>query len=154
MQRVVAVGLTVGAVAWTAAVILAPLAAAAGVASPLVALMYEAAGLVCHQRPARSFQLSGVALPVCARCVGLYASAAAGSVVAWAGAVSSTRVVSRRARLLLAIAALPTAVTVLIEWLGLAHLSSVARALWALPLGAVAGWLFVRMLREEEMDAL
>jgi hypothetical protein len=48
------------------------------------------------------------------------------------------------------LAALPTAITLAIEWSGAANPGNVLRAIAALPLGAVAGWLFVRMLRVEE----
>jgi hypothetical protein len=44
---------------------------------------------------------------------------------------------------------MPTALTLGLEWLGLAGVSNQARALAALPLGGAAGWLFVRMLRAE-----
>ena len=141
--------LTAGAFVWVALLLLAPAAAAYGVASPLVLLAYEAAGLVCHQRPERSFHLAGVQLPVCARCFGLYASGAAGALVAWVASAAGRDVPSRRARLLLGAAALPTVLTVAAEWLGLAHPSSVVRAVAALPLGAAAGWLVVTLLRGE-----
>jgi hypothetical protein len=35
-------------------------------------VVYSAAGLVCHQRPDRSFFTHGVQWPVCGRCAGLY----------------------------------------------------------------------------------
>ena len=145
----VALVLTAGAVVWVAVLLLAPAAAAHGAASSFVLLTYEAAGLVCHQRPERSFHLSGVALPVCARCFGLYASGAMGALLAWVAAPARREVSSRRARLLLGAAALPTVLTVAAEWLGLAHPSSAARAVAALPLGAAAGWVIVILLRGE-----
>jgi uncharacterized membrane protein len=40
--------------------------------------LYEVFHAVCHQRPERSFQLGGAPLSVCARCLGIYAGAAAG----------------------------------------------------------------------------
>jgi uncharacterized membrane protein len=152
MHRVIAVGLTVGGVVWMLAMILAPLAAAHGVASPVVVLVYEAAGLVCHQRPDRSFHIAGTPLPVCARCLGLYASGAAGSLIAWFESADILAVQRRTARIVLATAALPTALTVAAEWLGLLRPSSVTRAVCALPLGAAVGWMFVRMLRAETGD--
>jgi hypothetical protein len=36
-----------------------------------------------------------------------------------------------------------------VEWLGFSPLSNVIRAVAALPLGAAAGWTFVRALRSE-----
>jgi uncharacterized protein (DUF2344 family) len=48
------------------------------------------------------------------------------------------------------LAALPTAITLAIEWSGAANPGNMLRVASALPLGAAAGWLFVRMLRAEE----
>ncbi len=144
-----AIVLTAGAFVWAALLLLAPGAAAHGVSSPFVLLIYEAAGLVCHQRPERSFHLSGVPLPVCARCFGLYASGAVGALFAWVAAPDTRAVPSHRARLLLGAAAVPTVATVAVEWLQLGHPSSAARAVAALPLGAASGWLTVTLLRGE-----
>src|SRR3954465_90843 len=44
----------------------------------LSAALYFSAGLLCHQRPERSFYLWGTQFPVCARCAGIYAGAALG----------------------------------------------------------------------------
>src|SRR4051794_15491567 len=44
----------------------------------LSAAVYFSAGLLCHQRPERSFFLWGTQFPVCARCAGIYAGAALG----------------------------------------------------------------------------
>lgn len=115
--------------------------------SAAAAVVYDAAGLVCHQRPERSFHLAGAQLPVCARCAGLYWSAAAGALAAWLARPREMRAPSLRA--LLGIAAIPTAVTVALEWLGLANPSNAARALGALPLGAAGAWVFVASLRAE-----
>lgn len=113
-----------------------------GIATP-AAIVYAGSSRICHQRPERSFHLAGVQLPVCARCVGLYASGALGALVAWRGA----RRPAARHRTLLLAAAAPTALTWTIEAAGLAGFSNTARALAALPLGAAAGWVFVEMLR-------
>ena len=48
----------------------------------LVVLIFAAGGLVCHQRPERSFFVDGHQLPVCARCTGLYLSGALG-ILGW-----------------------------------------------------------------------
>jgi hypothetical protein len=51
-------------------------------------------------------------------------------------------------------AALPTAITLGLELAGVTTFSNLARATAALPLGAFAGWLFVRMLRyDSRLDA-
>ena len=118
------------------------------------ALVYEAAGLICHQRPERSFHLAGIQLPVCARCLGLYASGAAGALAACvAGFAASGEVLSARATRALALAAVPTAATVALEWVGWIHPGGVARAVAAAPLGALAGWLFVRALAAGDTPA-
>ena len=140
------------ALGWVAAILLAPLALAHGV-TWLPAIVYEAAGLICHQRPERSFHLAGVQLPVCARCFGLYASGAMGALAAHVAGVAHGEAVSRQARAVLAIAAVPTALTVAAEWTGLAHPTSALRAISAVPLGAAAGWIFVHGLLTDGVHA-
>lgn len=142
--------LAAGALLWSAAVLLAPLGLASHRAIPVAvaSVLYEAAGLICHQRPERSFHAAAVQLPVCARCAGLYWSAAAGALAAW---LARPRDLAARAlRLLLGIAAIPTAITVAVEVLGLASPSNAARALAGLPLGAAGAWVFVTSLRAEQ----
>ena len=46
---------------------------AAVCAAPLLPGIYLVFGAVCHQTPARCFTWLGSPLPVCARCLGLYA---------------------------------------------------------------------------------
>jgi Predicted membrane protein (DUF2085) len=153
VTRAAALLLTATAVMWVAIVVAAPLALAHGYVV-LPTIVYEAAGLICHQRPERSFHLAGIQLPVCARCFGLYASGAAGALAGClAGLSISGRVLTRRATLALVLASLPTAGTVALEWAGLLHPGSAARAAAALPLGALAGWLFVRALAAERTPA-
>src|SRR5262249_38310806 len=45
-------------------------------------VIYAMGGLVCHQRPERSFWLWGAQMPVCARCSGIYAGAALAAALA------------------------------------------------------------------------
>ncbi|KQC05376.1 MAG: hypothetical protein APR53_07860 [Methanoculleus sp. SDB] len=60
-----------------AVVVIAPHMAAAGGGSdgardsPAVATVYEAAGLLCHQMPERSYALAGIPMPLCERCFGI-----------------------------------------------------------------------------------
>jgi uncharacterized membrane protein len=139
--------LTTLAILWVAVVILAPLALAWGYGM-LPAIVYQLAGTLCHQRPERSFHLAGIQLPVCARCFGLYAAGAAGALAAFAAAAPvGLERAARPASAVLALAAAPTAVTVIGEWLNLLHPGGTLRALAAAPLGLAAGWLFVRGLR-------
>ena len=37
-------------------------------------IIYNACGYICHQRPERSFIVCGTPLPLCARCIGIYAA--------------------------------------------------------------------------------
>ncbi len=115
-------------------------------------LVYDASGRICHQRSNRSFHVAGVQLPVCARCTGLYVSGAAGALVAWLGWRRRLNA-PRHTRAVLVAAAIPTALTFSLEWLGLAHPSSMVRAICAVPLGVSAGWVFVRSLRAERASS-
>jgi uncharacterized membrane protein len=148
VQRGLAAALTAGALLWAVTLLLAPFALQRGRgASMASALIYQGASLICHQRPERSFHLAGIQLPVCARCAGLYLSGAAAALAAWSG---RRRVaVPRATRTVLALAAIPTALTFAVELAGLVYPSNTVRALSALPLGAAAGWIFVRSLRAE-----
>ena len=83
-------------------------------------------------------------------------SGAAGALAAWFGVPRRKRA-ARRTRVVLVLAALPTALTFGLELAGLASPSGAIRAICAVPLGAVAGWVFVRSLRAEavaQSDAL
>lgn len=109
--------------------------------------VYLAGGLVCHQRPDRSFRLWGAQMPVCTRCAGLYLGAAVGAVLA----------VGRRrgrqgggaARRLIVAAAVPTGVTLVGEWAGWLAAPGVWRAVAALPLGAAVAWVASLAMRGE-----
>ena len=148
MQKPLALALTIGACLWIFILVAAPYAAASR--NPLLvaaaAFVYQGGGLICHQRPERSFHLAGVQLPVCGRCFGLYGSAALGALAAWLAAVAGPM---RHARAALIVAAVPTALTVALEFAGFMQPGNVGRAISALPLGATAAWVFVRSLRAE-----
>jgi uncharacterized membrane protein len=139
------------AILWAVALVAAP--AAIDSSHPTVTrmgmLVYMAGGIVCHQRPERSFAIAGHALPVCARCTGLYVSAVIGGLLALV--LAPRRIDRDQARWLLALAALPTAVTWLAEMAGLAHPSNVVRAVAALSLGAVAAWLVVATMANDRV---
>ena len=110
----------------------------------LTATVYMTAGRVCHQRPERSFWTAGAPWPVCGRCSGLYLAAPIGAIAAFA---------TRRKRLAvppvgwLIVAAIPTAATLGLEWSGLAPISSLARALSALPLGVATASFVVAVAK-------
>jgi uncharacterized membrane protein len=149
VHRSLAAALTAAALLWTAALVLSPFA----LTTPnrriaqVATMVYGGCGLICHQRPERSFRLAAVQLPVCARCLGLYLSGAAGALAAWPW--RRRAVATRHARALFALAAIPTALTLGVEFLGIAYPSNTTRAVSALPLGAAAGWVFVLSLRAE-----
>jgi hypothetical protein len=147
-----------GCATWLAALVASPyILSHPSVPEPALraaVITYAAGALVCHQRPERSFRVWGLQMPVCARCTGIYAGAAAGALamVAWAwsrrraGQGGSPPGAWRR-RLLAAAA--PTAITLGLEWSGAAGVSSLARALAGVPLGVVVSWLVVDAIRSE-----
>jgi hypothetical protein len=130
------------AVVWAGLVVAAPwLATVPAIGGDyLSASAYAFGALVCHQRPERSFHLAGAQLPVCARCAGLYLSAAIGILFAWARRPSPAAPFERW-RTCLLWAALPTAATLLFEWWRPWGVPGAIRALAAAPLGAAAGAL-------------
>ena len=108
----------------------------------LAFVVYGVGSVVCHQLPARSFQLWAAQMPVCARCTGIYVGAA---IVAVIDMVRPERTVRLKpdatyapdaTRMLLAIASLPTALTLVYEWTMGDVPSNVIRALAGVPLGA------------------
>jgi len=130
---------------WVATLVAAPVALQRGVV-PLAAVgVYQGASILCHQRPERSFRIDGVQLPVCGRCLGLYAAAAAGAVASLflrgRGAIPRPSLV----RIVLAVAALPIVLSVGLEWMGAIQGSNLGRFASAVPLGAIAGWLLQRV---------
>ena len=62
------------AIGWLGLLIAGPVAP-----TPIATLLYAIGSVICHQRPERSFHLDAVQLPVCARCLGIYVGAAAGT---------------------------------------------------------------------------
>jgi uncharacterized membrane protein len=110
-------------------------------------LLFPVGAFICHQRPERSFFFHGQQLPVCARCTGLYAGAALAAPIALVSAVAMTR---SRARRVLLIAALPTAITWTLEFAGLMPFSKGARFIAALPLGFAAAWLILETVKHSD----
>lgn len=112
--------------------------------------VYVAGAVVCHQRPERSFRLAGQPMAVCARCLGMYAGAAATALLlmAFASAPSAGR--QPRAESNAAVrwtalfAALPTAATLMWEWTAASTPSNVVRAVAGVPLGVFVAWVIGR----------
>lgn len=142
MRRALAWTLFALSAAWGGAILAAPFDI------PFLSLpVYLAGGMLCHQDPARSFVLDGHQLPLCARCTGLHLAVPFGvlGLLLW----RARRAVAPSAappdairwwRGTLMVAALPTALSVLLEWAG-GPTSAVSRSLTAAPLGATTGAL-------------
>lgn len=113
---------------------------------PVGLVLYGLAQWVCHQRVERSFQLAGVPLPVCARCIGIYGGAA---LVAVATAAESAtrrgllplRQEEGRGGWVLAAGAAPTVMSVVWEWATMVPVSNGGRALLGAALGLAVGWV-------------
>jgi len=139
---VIAPALALTALAWLALLIVTPLAP-----SPLATLMYAAGAIICHQLPERSFHLAGFQLPVCARCLGIYAGAAAAASIHVLGVFVANsarwRLLSPAvARRVFLVSAVPTVVTVALDWAGAWSGTNVVRAIAGVALG-VGGALVV-----------
>ena len=139
--RFASAAIIIGALLWPVLLGATLWATVRGDGSGWPVLVRIAASRICHQRPDRSFHTAGVQWPVCARCSGLYLGASIGALIA--GSQLRRRRLAGRERLLwwLAIATLPTVVTIAFEWLRLVAVSNGARFIAALPLGAALAWL-------------
>jgi uncharacterized membrane protein len=134
---------TVSTLAWVTLILTAP-----RLPTMLAASMYGIGSLICHQRPERSFHLAGAQLPVCARCLGIYAGAALGVIVAsWS--VPYARRVPGLPAVALLISALPTVVTLVVEWFGLWDPGNVLRAAAGMILGAGVAVVVVTLHYDE-----
>jgi hypothetical protein len=136
----------VAAASWPAWLAAVPAVAAGPPSGPALwaaAATYRAGAVICHQQDVRSLHVSGVRMPVCARCFGLYAGGGLGAVVAAGWVFATSRPGRRPAAMGLSSmrrAALGSAVPTLLAW-GAEHLvgvpvAEVPRALAAVPLGA------------------
>ena len=102
----------------------------------VTAFVYALGSVVCHQIPERSFYWGAVQFPVCARCTGLYL----GGVVGMLAVAAIRRPLSPpAARRVVAIAAIPTALTVATAMLGWWDPANIWRFSFAVPLGLTVG---------------
>jgi uncharacterized membrane protein len=106
---------------------------------PFALLVYGIGSFICHQRPERSFHMYGVALPVCARCTGIYVGAAM-MVLSSLLQVCRTRPSRARSRfpanaMVLVLAVIPSAATLAYEWSAGAPPANWIRAAAGLPIG-------------------
>ncbi|HKH70176.1 MAG TPA: DUF2085 domain-containing protein [Vicinamibacterales bacterium] len=134
--------LALAALAWLALIIITPLAP-----SSIATLMYAAGAVICHQLPERSFHLAGFQLPVCARCLGIYAGATAAASIHVLGVFVTDsarwRLLSpATARRVFLLSALPTLVTVALERTDVWGGSNIVRATAGVVLG-IGGALVV-----------
>jgi uncharacterized membrane protein len=133
-----------GAIVWAGVIPLAALAAgSANGASVVYAFaigVYGIGHVICHQLPVRSFHLWGAALPVCARCTGIYVGAAVTALLISVRPVRTTPSAASARRLLIA-ALFPTALTLAYEWTTGVMPANWIRALAGMPLGAAVIWL-------------
>jgi uncharacterized membrane protein len=133
------------AVGWALSLPIAAYAASRPHASSAVYLfavaIYRLGAIVCHQLPARSFQVWGVQMPVCARCTGIYAGAA---LAAGVSSVTTPSMGDAAARRLLILAALPTIATLGYEWTTGDMPSHWIRALAGLAIGAAIAVVVAR----------
>jgi hypothetical protein len=151
----------IGSVSWAVCIPLTAFAAsrpdAASIVYGLAVAAYSVGHLICHQLPARSFHLWGAALPVCARCSGIYVGAAIAALVRASrfggqaqdrGLLSGLSAAARRAkadghagpRIVLLLAFLPTAATLVFEWTTGLTPANWIRALAGIPLGVAVAW--------------
>lgn len=147
------------AVVWAAAVPAAALAASrtpsghAPIGYAFALLVYEVGGVICHQRPERSFHLFGAQLPVCARCAGIYLGAAVAAMLASIPSRTSPftppfSIHAAHFRLLLLLSALPAAATLLFEWTTGQMPGHWVRAASGVCLGAAIAWIVCRASAE------
>ena len=133
---------------WVGAIVFAPIgiASSSTAARACAPATYAAGTFVCHQIPARSFHLAGQPFAVCGRCTGLYVSALAGGFAA----LVTWRRLPIDDRWLLAMAAVPTALSWTVEHVGIAAQSNAIRAAAALPLGFAGAWVVIGLLVEKK----
>ena len=102
--------------------------------------VYGLGTFICHQLPARSFQLWSVQVPVCARCTGIYAGAAIASLLAsFVGRASQVvaRAFQQLPRLAILAAVTPTVLTLVYEWSTGQMPANWIRAVAGVPIGAM-----------------
>jgi uncharacterized membrane protein len=130
--------LAVLAVGWLVLLVAAPV-----VPTAIATVAYAIGSLICHQRPERSFHIDAAQLPVCARCLGIYAGAAIGACVRLAPGTD----VPVTARTALIAGAVPTLATIALELTGVWAPGNIARSVAGLPLGLAAAFVLVPRLR-------
>lgn len=108
------------------------------------AVVMEAFAPVCHQLPERSMHVSGTALAVCDRCLGIYTGAVAGAFVARMAAGVGTHA---SPWVVLGIGVAPAGADWLGPWLGLWTNTPSSRFLTGLWLGGAVAWMLIGAIR-------
>lgn len=143
-------------IAWALVLPLAPAIAARAQATPIeggfLLAVYAIGSGICHQRPERSFFLWSHQMPVCARCAGIYLGAAIAAIAAICMVPLKGRPTSVWRAILIA-AALPTAASILYEWIAGDMPSNWVRAATGLPLGAAIAATVVSALAPLRLGA-
>jgi len=101
----------------------------------LASVVYGVGSVVCHQRPERSFVSWNVSWPVCARCTGIYAGAAAAAVLFLPRPRRRSPVASISPWAIVLVGALPSIATLVYEWTTGAAPANVTRLAAGLPIG-------------------
>lgn len=122
--------------------------ATGGTSALFTFLVYGIGGIVCHQRPERSFHLAALPLPVCARCAGVYAGGAAVALMALAG-YRFHRYSAAKARAWLIAAAAPAILSLFYEWLTAQAPSNAVRAVTGVLVGATVAVMVLAFLDDE-----
>lgn len=103
------------------------------------AFIYRSLGYVCHQASARSFQIVGHPLPVCARCLGLYAGFLLGALAfPLIRPLRTKRALQAPARRWFLLALVPTIIDFGLDFYGWRENTHASRAMTGLLLGAVS----------------
>lgn len=142
--------LTLGAVAWVGLLLAVPML------SDGAAWLHVVGSVICHQIPERSFAIGGQQVAVCGRCLGLYAGAAAGAVVAFVQGTAAPReaLSARAARWTVGLAAVPTVLTLVLEWSGLWAGSNAWRCAAGVVLGGAAAVVVMRAVAAPSLPAV
>jgi uncharacterized membrane protein len=156
------IAFVLAAAVWAALLVVAPFLASRPHASTfgaaLTLAVYAVGSGLCHQLPERSFHVWAAQMPVCARCAGIYFGAAMTAVLG-AGARgfqpsdnrSPKALVLQKSRLIVALAALPSAATLVFEWSTGHTPANWIRFAAGLPLGVAVAWL-VRSAAENQVN--
>jgi len=134
-----------------ALVVVAPLAAASG-HEAWAEVIYRAFGILCHQRPDRSYFIEGHKLAVCSRCTGLYAGFA--FTLLLYPLIRSLRTTTTPPRSWLLLAAVPLGIDFSLTFFGIWENTHTSRLLTGALLGSVAVFYVVPGLMDLSLRAV